>query len=160
MGRGGRRLKTTKSTPEKKRRRGAGEWIPTFLATLRNSGNVRLACQKAGIDRKTAYKWKERSREFREQWQEALDDACDVLEAEAWNRARGGSDLLLIFLLKAHRPDIYRETTRHEVTGAGGKPIQIKVAAIRQKRWKDIQPTLRRVLMELPADKNEEICEE
>jgi hypothetical protein len=49
------------------------------------------------------------------QWDEALEDACDILEAEAWKRARDKSDLLLIFLLKAHRPAKYRETTRHEI---------------------------------------------
>src|SRR3990170_2300313 len=49
-----------------------------------------------------------------------------LVKAEAWQRARASSDLLLIFLLKAHRPDIYRETTRHWVSGPGGQPIEVK----------------------------------
>ena len=37
-----------------------------------------------------------------------LEDAVDLLEEEARRRALAGSDLLLIFLLKAHRPQMYR----------------------------------------------------
>ena len=64
-----------------------------------------------------------------------------VLEAEALRRALKGtekpvyqngkqvgaireySDLLLIFLLKARRPTVYRENARLELTGVGGGPI-------------------------------------
>jgi hypothetical protein len=47
------------------------------------------------------------------------------------------SDTLAIFLLKAHAPDKYRESSRMELTGANGGPVQIsdteraaKIAAI------------------------------
>lgn len=43
----------------------------------------------------------------------------------ARQRATGGSDTLLIFLLKARRPEKYRE--RHVVEGGGDKPIGITV---------------------------------
>jgi hypothetical protein len=39
----------------------------------------------------------------------ATEDAVDVLEAVARQRAILGSDTLLIFLLKGHRPEKYRE---------------------------------------------------
>ncbi len=42
--------------------------------------------------------------------QRAREDALDVLEAEARRRALAGSDGLLMFLLRAHRPERYRET--------------------------------------------------
>lgn len=72
---------------------------------------------------------------------EALDDAVDDMELEAKRRAfkgtlkpvyQGGekvgeireySDTLAIFLLKAHRPEKYRE--RHEVRHQGGTTVQI-----------------------------------
>ncbi len=85
----------------------AGEWRPTFLAALRNSANVRASALMAGISRKTAYDHRKRSTKFRDEWDEAMEDACDVLEAEARRRAVGGSDTLLIFLLKSHRPQRY-----------------------------------------------------
>jgi hypothetical protein len=96
----------------------AGEWRPPFLAALRNSGNVRAACKAAGISRAAAYSHRENSREFRQQWDEAIEDACDILEAEAWQRGRKSSDTLLIFLLKAHRPEKYREVIKQEHGGA------------------------------------------
>lgn len=99
-------------TPEKGR-----EWWPRFLAALRNSANVRAACTAAGIERKTAYRNRDRYKGFAKAWDEAMEDACDVLEAEAWQRARSTSDLLLIFLLKAHRPGMYRETIKQQHEG-------------------------------------------
>src|SRR3990167_8743128 len=120
-------VKAPDSTPKKSMMLVKAEvWRPLFLAALRNSGNVRAACQAAGIDRKTSYLHRQRFPNFAKEWADALEDACDVLEAEAWQRARASSDLLLIFLLKAHRPDIYRETTRHWVSGPGGQPIEVK----------------------------------
>src|SRR4051794_38857909 len=104
-----------KSTP-KKPKRTAGEWRPAFLAALRQHGNIRAACQAAGINRTTAYDHRARSAPFAAAWDTALEDACDVLEAMARQRAMATSDLLLIFLLKSHRPAVYRETYRHELT--------------------------------------------
>lgn len=118
---------STKSTQKAHRKREI--WKALFLEALRNSGNVRAACQAAGIDRSTAYKCRERSKQFREQWDEALEDACDFLEAVAWQRAQAGSDRLLEFLLKSFRPQKYKETVRQELTGADGGPIDIQNAA-------------------------------
>ncbi|HUV73849.1 MAG TPA: hypothetical protein VMW79_06045 [Anaerolineae bacterium] len=98
----------------------ANGWRPVFLAALRNSANVRAATQAAGIDRTTAYKARNRSQEFRRQWEEAMEDACDLLEAEAFRRAMASSDWLLRMLLSAHRPERFRDTTRHELTGKDG----------------------------------------
>jgi N-methylhydantoinase A/oxoprolinase/acetone carboxylase beta subunit len=109
----------------------ADTWKPLFLSALRNSGNIRASCQAAGVTRQAAYKARERSQEFASQWDEALEEAIDTLEAAAWTRARDGvvrrdpimyqgqkvgekviveySDTVLIQLLKAHRPEKYRE---------------------------------------------------
>ena len=64
------------------------EWMPPFLLALRNSANVRASCQAAGISRKEAYKRRASLSKFREAWDEAVDDALDVLEAVAFQRAR------------------------------------------------------------------------
>jgi hypothetical protein len=100
-----------KLTPKK-----ADEWRPVFLNTLRNTGNVRASCQAAGITRQVAYAHRSSAKEFAAQWDEALQDAIDGLEAVAINRARTSSDTLLIFLLKAHRPEKYRETINQHHT--------------------------------------------
>lgn len=85
----------------------SGEWKPTFLTMLRNSANIRLSCSEAGIARKTAYAHRETDPEFREQWDEALEDACDLLEATARIKALQGDSDLLKWLLTAHRRAVY-----------------------------------------------------
>ena len=94
-----------KQTPKK-----ADEWRPIFLSILRDTANVRAACKAAGVTRPVAYTHKWHSKEFAIQWDTALADAVDVLEAAARQRALTISDTLLIFLLKSHRPEVYRET--------------------------------------------------
>jgi hypothetical protein len=116
------------ATPKK--RTTAGEWAPAFLAALRASANVRASCQAAGISRREAYRHRERSAAFREQWDDALNDAVDSLEAVARKRAVEASDTLLIFLLKSHRPSVYRETYRHQHEGAEGGPLTLVVRVV------------------------------
>lgn len=85
------------------------KWAPKFFAELKACGNVSAACRAAGVDRRTVYNHKEASAEFAAKWEDAMQEAADILEGEAWSRAMAGSDLLIIFLLKGLRPNIYRE---------------------------------------------------
>jgi len=96
----------------------AGEWCDTFIEALRIVPVVRLACERAGISRKTAYQWRERDEEFRQRWEEALADGIDVLEAQAHARARNGSDRLLEFLLKNLRRRVYGDKVGVDVSGS------------------------------------------
>lgn len=102
-------------------------WHSRFLEALAKMGNVSYACRQSGIPRATAYDHKKEFPEFAEAWDEALEEAADLLELEARRRAVYGcekpvfwkgkqcgsvqeySDTLLIILLKAHRPEKYRE---------------------------------------------------
>jgi hypothetical protein len=88
--------------------------MPAFLTTLRDTGNVRLSCSQAHVDRAVVYRRKADDPPFGIAWEEAHEEAIDTLDAIARQRAMGGSDLLLIFLLKAHRRPVYGE--RIEVT--------------------------------------------
>ena len=90
------------------RRRTPG-WRPRFLEVIRATGNVRLAADAAGVDRSTPYVRARRDAAFAAAWAQAEQDALDVLEAEARRRALASSDALLMFLLRAHRPERYRE---------------------------------------------------
>lgn len=103
-------------------------WKPAFLKALRATGNVSAACRAAGLEhRSTAYDARARNAKFAAEWDEAMEDAVDALEAIARQRASvGGSDTLLIFLLKAHRPEMYRDNHRIEHVGRGGGPIEVK----------------------------------
>lgn len=127
-------------------------WAKAFLDQLSETGNVRLACETVGIERSTAYRLKERDPSFAVEWEEAQEQAADLLEQEARRRAYEGnlepvfgrvardtdgqigeirkySDTLLIFLLKAARPDKYRERRDVRHSGPTGGPIEIDVSA-------------------------------
>ena len=102
-------------------------WRPLFLDTLRRTGNVRLAANNADVARQVAYRARDRSDKFRADWDEAIEEARELLEAEARRRAAIGvdepvfykgqvvgqirkySDNLLMFLLKAHWPEKFRD---------------------------------------------------
>lgn len=103
------------------------DWMKVFLATLRNSGNVRAACDKAGISRIAAYAARDRDSIFRDAWDEAKQDAIDILEAVAWSRAQTQSDTLLIFLLKHNRPETYLVPKQVEHSGPGGGAIPLSL---------------------------------
>lgn len=109
-------------------------WQPAFLAAFRNSGNVRASCLAAGATRQTVYALRRNDADFAAAWMVAEEEAIDVLEAEARRRAMGTSDTLLIFLLKAHRPDKYREqyTIKHKID-----PLLSEVRALALERGID-----------------------
>lgn len=99
--------------------------MTAFLEALATSPNVSAACKAAGVGRTTAYDAREADPEFAEKWTEALESAVDDLAADAFKRAKAGSDVLTIFLLKSHRPEVYRESTRQEISGPKGGPIEV-----------------------------------
>jgi hypothetical protein len=127
--------------PKPKPRAAPHLWHKAFLAALAQHGNKTLAAEQAGIDRKSIYLARELDAAFKQAWDEALDQAADRLEAEAFRRAHDGweepvfgsmgaglgsgevgsirrfDSTLLIFLLKGARPDKFRE--RHQVSHDG-----------------------------------------
>jgi len=102
-------------------------WKPAFLDALRQSGNVRAACQKANITRQAAYSARSKQPTFKLAWDNALADAVDILEMTAWRRAQEHSDGLIKFLLKAHRREMYGDHQRHEISGSEGGAIELVV---------------------------------
>jgi len=98
-------------TPEK-------EWKPVFLENLRIYGTVTAACKQAGIARQTAYRHRQSDETFALAWADAEEESTEELEREAMSRAINGSDTLMIFLLKARRPEKYRENVKIEHSGS------------------------------------------
>ena len=129
-----------------------GTWRPAFLEALQQTGNVSGAAQLAGVARKTAYAAYHRSPAFAKQWDEAIDVATDALELVARQRAALGveepvyyqgqivghirkySDVLLIFLLKAHRPEKFRDN--HKIDGRIDGTLDVNVNAAESVRQK------------------------
>src|SRR5512135_3384608 len=90
-------------TPKKKK---------AFLAALAAGSSVGAACHAAAMCRSVAYAWRDDNADFRDEWDAAIEAGTDELEDEARRRAMNGSDTLLIFMLKARRPAIYRPAPR------------------------------------------------
>lgn len=90
----------------------------TFLMNLAGGKSVKLAAETAGINRRTVYDWRDQDAEFARAWEDAISGSVEVLEDEvrdrALDRADKNSHILLMFLVKRHRPE-YRENYKTEI---------------------------------------------
>ncbi len=113
-----------------------------FLRALTETGIVSAAAGIAGITRARAYQVRQQDPVFAAAWDDAEERAADALESEAWRRAVVGvpeplvsagkvvrdddgqplatrrySDNLLIALLKARRPEKFkdRQVVEHDI---------------------------------------------
>jgi hypothetical protein len=111
-----------------------------FLDRLGVTANVTQSCEETKIPRRTVYEWREADPEFAAAWDKALETGSDALEDEAIRRAHHGtlkpvfhqgqecgaireySDTLMIFMLKARRPERFRE--RSSVEHSGGVDLR------------------------------------
>ncbi len=104
-----------------------------FLEALAETASVSRAAEASGIVRTRWYACRRRDSAFAAAWDEALDQGSDALEDEAVRRALEGvekpvfrgnevvgylreySDRLLILMLKARRPERFKERGSGEV---------------------------------------------
>ena len=114
-----------------------------FLKALAETGIVSAAVEIAGTSRTRVYELRKRNPGFAAAWEEAEERAADALETEAWRRAVVGvqeplvssgkvvqdddgqpiairrySDALMIALLKARRPERFKDraVVEHDIT--------------------------------------------
>ena len=124
----------------------------TFLAALARGISVTGAAAEASVPRRTVYEWRHSDEAFSADWDDAVDAGTDVLEDEARRRAHDGveepivamgkvarnddgtiltvrkySDNLMSLLLKARRPDKFRERITQDVSSTGA--FKVSVAA-------------------------------
>jgi hypothetical protein len=90
-------------------------WQQRFLRSLRTTPNVTIACRAANVSRQSAYRSRGDDPAFAEKWQSALDKSIDALETRAFKLALEGDPHLLQFMLRAHRKEVYGETSRVEL---------------------------------------------
>lgn len=121
-------------------------WHKVFLKAFAQCGIIRVAAEQAGIGRTAIHDALHSNPKFAAQYAEALVQADELIEAHALRRATVGepeplfmntkngpvqvatlmrkSDRLLEFILKARRPEKYRENIRQEISGPNGAPLQ------------------------------------
>ena len=123
-----------------------------FIEVLATTGNVSYSANAAGWkSRNTAYSQKEKDPEFAKLWEEAIEISMDALEMEARKRALGWdepivnkdgvvvgtrrvfSDKMMEILLKAHRPEKYREKFEHDHKVGGG--VIVMPAPMSEDEW-------------------------
>jgi hypothetical protein len=129
--------RAARRTPKRKK----ADWRPKFLKAFAETGTVIEAAKKAGVGRRTVYDERQRNETFALKWAEIEEWTTEEMEQEARRRAVLGveepvfykgelvshvskySDTLLIFLLKARKPEVYRENVRVEHGGS----VNVKV---------------------------------
>jgi hypothetical protein len=80
-----------------------------FFAALAQGEPVGSAAIEAGYSRSSVYEYRKADSAFAAAWLAADEEGVEGLEREARKRALADSDTMLIFLLKAKRPTVYRE---------------------------------------------------
>lgn len=99
----------------------------SFISAYRHTGNITLSAKVAGVGRKEALVERDSNDKFANAFYLAKEEAGERMEGAAWERAfegieqpvyQGGkmvgtrkifSDILAIFMLKAHNPVKYRD---------------------------------------------------
>ena len=125
------------------------KWIKPFLERLADTCNVRASCKFAEISRTVAYKRRGKDADFAALWDGAMEDGIDALEFVARQRATrpdGPSDVLLIFLLKAHRPEKFGDRIRVETTVADVDREALRIAEEMGLDVSEVQAEARRIL--------------
>lgn len=99
-----------------------------FIETLEAQSTVLHAAKAAGVSRWTAYRWRKEDPEFDSRWDEALENAVDVVENSLYQKAVNGDTICMIFYLKAHRPK-YRDRLNIDIEQVRGE-IEEKIAQL------------------------------
>lgn len=104
-----------------------GDLQDRFFVALSATCNVTASAAEVGMSRQYMHQLRREDKAFAKRWEDAIEQATDALEAEARRRAIDGfkrpiffqgkqvgsetlySDPLMITLLKAHRPEKFRE---------------------------------------------------
>ncbi|CAH7224787.1 conserved hypothetical protein [Vibrio chagasii] len=119
-----------------------------FFKALAAKCTIGEAAKIAGYSRRSVYEYAEEDPEFKERFDDARDDIAEVLEREADVRAVEGytsgyktvyingkpksvpikrkSDALLMFRLRALKPQVYRENYSPDLEELEAPPIKVE----------------------------------
>lgn len=128
-------MSATKSPAQRARGKTRRDWKPLFLKALDEEGTVSAACLNAGIDRSTAYRARQQDEDFAIAWADTEAIVTDKLERKAVSLALGGDTRMLEFLLKARRPEAYRDNVRVEHSGTIKQDVVVDVVPDDERRF-------------------------
>jgi hypothetical protein len=109
-----------------------------FLTAFRKSGNIKYACQSAGIHRSTYYEWRDHDEAFKAYLPDAVEDAHDTLEFAAYDRAVQGVESHVVSVGKV----VYEEVPVLDAEGnqkfdKNNKPITKPGKPITERKYSD-----------------------
>lgn len=116
-----------------------------FISKLEETGgNVTQATRAIGLTRQWAYQWRDRDADFAQEWDNALEGGTEHLEERLYVRACDIDTTAAIFLLKARRPEKYREVYKVETEQAdpaalAGELFTLLKAAAERARLASLQ---------------------
>lgn len=101
------------------------EWRKPFLKALRVNGNITASCRPLHVTKATVEKYMAAIPDFAAEVEAAIDEAGDMLEALALQRARNGSDYMLAMLLRGAKPEKFgnRSTVTHKFSDEDRKKV-------------------------------------
>ena len=79
----------------------------------------------AGVSERTIYNWRDQDPGFAQAWDQGRDHLLEGIEAQAFKQAMHGDRQLLIFLLKAHKPELYGARPRPAQPAPTGMDIDV-----------------------------------
>ena len=127
-----------------------------FLETLAKTSNISEAARAAGLTRVQVCNAYEIDEKFALAWRAAVDEAVDDLEQEARRRALDGteepvfyqgkecarvrrySDSLMLALLKAERPEKYKDRVASELSGELRGGVLVVPHTMEAAAWAEI----------------------
>jgi hypothetical protein len=95
---------------------------------------VTAAAAIAKVTRMTVYRERQRNEEFAIAWADIEERVTEGLERKAVQMAMSGEVKLIEFLLKARRPERYRDNVKVEHSGPGGGPVRFEAPPDAQER--------------------------
>jgi hypothetical protein len=88
-----------------------------LMASLDPAYSIESAALHIGVSSRTIRRHRAEDEEFAKGMIQAEFDRAEQLESVAFDRAKKGSDLLTIFLLKGAKPEKYRDNHKIDLTG-------------------------------------------
>jgi hypothetical protein len=98
------------------------------LGKISKGLSISAACRSARISRNAYYDWLKDEAEFAADVADAIEAGTDLLEDSATNQAIDGNTALMALLLKARRPEKYKDRFEQQHTGPNGTPLTITIA--------------------------------
>lgn len=153
------------SPPARTERWSRQQWLDCFEWC----GMVTEACEMMGLARQTVYNERQRNEDFALAWADVEERTTERMEAEAYRRAVHGvttpmvsagkhvtdvqcySDRLLEFMLKARRPDKYRDRVDVNHSGKIERRVKVDLAKLSDDELEALEQIAEKLAEPAPA---------